>query len=120
MEQTLETDLLSWIAQEICDELYDIASADPKIMVNNWLAFAVLATYREAANIIGNILIPSIDDCMAGKFEPSGLAHNSKWEQMKTWHSEHWFLSQFDDLESEYADYIAMTKLCLHNFTLGL
>lgn len=120
MTQNLENDLLNWVAQEVCDKLFAVAEVDHKIMVNDWCAFAVLAIYREAATILDTISIPSIDDCMAGLFEPQILASNPKWEQLKAWHSEHWLLSQFDCIECQYDDYIAMTELRLSNFMLEL
>lgn len=120
MAQKFETDLLDWVAQEVCDELYEVAGADNKIMVNDWCAFAVLAIYREAASILDTITIPTIDDCMDGKYEPRILTSNPKWQQLKEWHSEHWLLSQFDCMESIYDSYIAMPELYLEHFTLGL
>ncbi len=120
MAQKLETDLLSWVAIEVCDELFAVAASDPKIMVNNWCAFAVLAIFREAASILDSIVIPSIDECMAGKYEPRILSCNPKWEQLKSWHSEHWLLSQFDFMESQYTEYISMPELHLEHFCLGL
>lgn len=115
-----EAGLLKWIAEQVCDELYSLSKSDHKIMVNNWLAFATLATYREAASILDTIIIPSIDDCMSGLIEPPGMAENPKWQQMKEWHSEHWHLSQFDCMEAEYEPYITITELHLPHFTLSL
>lgn len=120
MEQNIEIGLLDWVANEVCEELYSVASADPKIMVNNWCAFAVLAIFREASTILETIKIPTIDECMAGYYEPPALAENPKWEQLKAWHSEHWLLSQIDGIEGEYSAYIAMTELHLQHFTLSL
>lgn len=120
MEQNLESNLIDWVAGEVCDELYEVASADTKIMVNNWCAFAVLAIYREAASILDSISVPTIDDCMAGNYEPLVLIDNPKWQQLKEWHTEHWILSQFDNMEIDYAPYIAMPELHLPCFTLGL
>lgn len=120
MVQNYETDLLNWVAREVCDELFAVAESDPKIMVNNWCAFAVLAIFREAASILDSIAIPSIDECMAGKHEPPILVSNTKWKQLKSWHYEHWQLSQFDFMESQYAEYIFMPELHLKHFTLGL
>lgn len=115
-----EAGLLNWIANEVCDDLYAVASADNKIMVNNWIDFAVLAIYREAATILDTISVPSIDDCLAGAYEPPGMSENHKWEQMKAWHREHWCLSQIECMEDIYAPYIAMPELRLERFTLKL
>ncbi len=108
-----ETAMLKWISQEVCDDLFAAASADNKIMVNNWVAFATLAIYREAASILDTIPVPSIDDCMAGAYEPPDKAENPKWGQLEAWHNEHWLLSQMDSMEDIYAPYIAMPELRL-------
>lgn len=115
-----EAAMLKWISQEVCDDLFAAASADNKIMVNNWVAFATLAIYREAASILDTIPVPSIDDCMAGAYEPPDKAENPKWEQLEAWHREHWCLSQIECMEDIYAPYIAMPELCLDRFTLCL
>lgn len=120
MFQNYEIDLLNWVAREVCNELFAVAESDPKIMVNNWCAFAVLEIFREAASILDSIAIPFIDECMAGKHEPLILASNPKWKQLKSWHYKHWLLSQFYFMESQYAKYISMPKLHLEHYTLGL
>lgn len=115
-----EIDLLNWVAKKVCDELFAVASADNKIMVNDWTAFATLAIFREAATMLDTIIVPTIDECMAGAFEPPDIEDNPKWEQLKTWHNEHWLLSQMECMEDIYAPYIAMPELRLDRFTLGL
>ena len=120
MENKIETSLLNWVANEVCEELYSVARKDPKIMVNNWCAFAILAIHREAQSIIDTVKIPSIDECMAGLYEPPELSQNPKWKQLKSWHSHHWKLSQIDVLEPLYSDYIYRLKLYLPHFVLTL
>lgn len=115
-----EESLLNWISQEVCDDLFAAALADNKIMVNDWIAFATLAIYREAASILDTIPVPSIDDCMAGTYEPPDVDYNPKWKQLAAWHTKHWSLSQIEEMESIYAPYIAMPELRLERFTLGL
>lgn len=115
-----ETAMLKWISQEVCEDLFAAASADNKIMVNNWVAFATLAIYREAASILDTIQVPSIDDCMAGAYEPPDKVENPKWGQLEALHNEHWLLSQMESMEDIYAQYIAMQELRLERFTLGL
>lgn len=118
MENEIEIGLLDWVANEVCEELYLIAQADPKIMVNNWCAFAILAIHIEARSIIDTIKIPTIDECMAGLHEPPDLSHNPKWEQLKAWHSYHWELSQSPALWEMYLPYIRMSSLIVGRFVL--
>ena len=90
MTQDYETDLLSAVATEVCDELFSVAERDPKIMVNNWCAFAVLAIFREVSLILGGAAIPTLDECMDGGHTPQCLLRSAKWGQLMSWHEEHW------------------------------
>ena len=80
-----ETAMLKWISQEVCDDLFAAASADNKIMVNNWVAFATLAIYREAASILDTIPVPSIDDCMAGGNWRRGTTNTGCYPKWIAW-----------------------------------
>lgn len=113
-----ETDIMSALALDLCDELYDVAKLDTKIMVNNWCAFAVLALFREISLLLGGISIPTIDECMAGKYEPAILQGNPKWEQLKAWHNYHWELSQSPAMWEVYLPYISRPSLIAGRFVL--
>lgn len=118
MKQDFETDLISALAIEVCDELYEVPKRDPKIMVNNWCAFAILAVFREISLLLGGIKIPTLDDCMAGKFEPQILLDNPKWKQLKAWHLFHWEQSQECLLWPVYFPYISKPSLVVGRHVL--
>lgn len=120
MMQIFETDLLSQIAREVCDELYSVAKTEPRIMVNDWTAFAVLAMYRELSLVLGGGHVPTIDECFAGEHEPRILANNPKWRQLKAWHSEHWSLSQEEEWEQSYIPFIFRPTLRLEHYVLTM
>lgn len=118
MKLDFETDLMSALAVDLCDELYEVAKRDPKIMVNNWCAFAVLALFREISLLLGGTRIPSIDECLAGKNEPAVLTLNPKWEQLKAWHNYHWELSQSPAMWEVYYPYISKQSLIIGRYVL--
>ena len=112
------TEILNFIAADVCAELYLAASKNPKIMAVNWCAFAILAIYREAHEIISDVPIPSLDECFAGMHEPPQLFTNSRWQQLRKWHITHWQLAQAEQWSREYKPYCLMTYLVLPNYTL--
>lgn len=118
MTQDFETDLLSAVATEVCDELFSVAERDHKIMVNNWCAFAVLAIFREVSLILGGVAIPTIDECMAGGHVPQCLTRSTKWTQLKAWHEEHWRKSQSTELWPLYEPYIFTQSLIVGRHVL--
>lgn len=107
-----DTDLLSVVATEVCHELFLTARRDQKIMCSNWCAFAVLAMYREVSLLIGGgISIPSIDDCMTGRHDPSVLYSSPEWKQLLLWHEEHWQRSQRPSEWDSYEPYFSIQSL---------
>lgn len=119
MTQDYETDLLSAVATEVCDELFSVAERDPKIMVNNWCAFAVLAIFREVSLILGGAAIPTLDECMDGGHTPQCLLRSAKWGQLMSWHEEHWQKSQFPELWPLYEPYIFTQSLIIGRHVLS-
>lgn len=108
------------ILEEVCDELYAVASADHRIMVNDWRAFAVLAAYRELAKYMAPISIPNIDECLSGAATPPEVISSTKWKALSAWHRLHWAQSQGEEGEADYADYLCMDSLHLPHYDLTL
>ncbi len=119
MTQDFETDLLSVVATDVCDELYSVAEQDTKIMVNNWCAFAVLTIFREVSLILGGIHIPTIDECMAGHYVPQCLLSSWKWRKLMAWHEEHWQRSQMPELWPIYEPYIFTQSIIIGQHVLA-
>lgn len=120
MVQIFHYDILVAIAERIVAELYAVARKDSRIMVCDWRAYAVLEAYRQYADLIDAIDIPSIEQCFSGVATPTGLADDENWKALSEMHLIHWLRYQEQDGETIYADYLNQSVLDLEHYTLSL
>jgi len=112
--------VLDFFATDVCSELYAVAVKNPEIMVNDWCAYAVLAMYREAHEIVTEIDVPSIEGCFSGRYDPPSLLTNVEWLRLKLWHDKYWHLAQLEQWDGEYAIRTYDTHLQLPHYLLSL
>ncbi len=112
------------IASQLVHELYEMASADPQIMVTNWVAYAYNLICKESSAFMP-YKCGGIDGFLSG--DSKALIHEiekiigDKMELrlLTAWHELHWERSQRPEYEETYQRYIRMRSLELPNFTLS-
>lgn len=120
MHDDFNDKMLAFVAQDIIRELYDAARKDPKIMVCDWRAYAVLRAYRECAVSFGIFLAEqSIEELFSMRGIPVEVSANYLWTRLGEWHTLH-HLEYLRLGERVYGAYLDADKLRLPSYTLGL
>lgn len=115
---------ISKLATALIDELYDLASCDPRIMAINWIAYAYKLIYNETS-----AFMPYKNSGIDGFIAKDDLGNISQIENLisskvklkllMAWHELHWLKSQILEYEDEYKNIIELRELKLPNFTLA-
>lgn len=120
MVAKIQYDILLHLAERIVTELYNAACKDPKIMVCDWRAYAILESYRQYAYLIDDVEVPSIESCFNGSETFPELETNKLWEQLTTWHRTHLRAYYEGDNNASYERYLNLPMLKLDSYTLRL
>ena len=110
--------MLSACAEIIIDRLYELALCDNRIMVCNWLAYALLASYRVVNELTGNVDVPTLDECFNGSAVPTVLATSPKWRILQSMHEFHWKRANTPEGEQEYENFFSIVAMDLDGFIL--
>lgn len=118
MVTSKESDMMSACAEIIIDRLYELALCDNRIMVCNWLAYAMLAVYRIVNELTGEIKLPTLEDCFNGSAIPEELANNPKWRILQSMHAFHWERANTPEGEKEYEGFFSIVAINLDGIIL--
>lgn len=110
---------MSACAEIIIDRLYELALCDARIMVCDWLAYAMLATYRIVNELTGDVAIPTLDECFDGSAVPAEISINPKWRILQSMHDYHWSRANTHGFEKEYDDYFSIIAIDLDGVMLS-
>lgn len=112
------SDMMSACAEVIIDRLYELALCDNRIMVCDWLAYALLAAYRISNKLTGEPAIPTLDECFNGTATPKSIADNPKWRILQSMHRYHWERANTPEGEQEYEAYFSIVAINLGGIML--
>lgn len=112
------SDIMPACAEIIIDRLYELVLCDNKIMVCDWLAYAMLAAYRIAYNLTGEGAIPTLDECFDGSAVPQELSSLPKWRILQSMHRYHWERAITSEGAKEYEAYFSIVAINLDGVML--